>query len=63
MLDIKSAVSAACVGLDARSIDLIFVGPAALAVALGHRWNGMAPTQFFEFVSGQGTYVPTIEVA
>jgi len=63
VLDIKSAVSAACVGLDARSIDLFFVGPAALAVALGHRWNGMAPTQFFEFVSGQGTYVPTIEVA
>lgn len=60
---IKRAVSAALTDLDAHSIDLFFVGPAALAIALGHRWNGMAPTQFFEFVSDQNSYVPTVEIA
>ena len=38
-------------------IDLYFVGPAAFAVVLGHRWNAFPPTQLHEFVANK--YVPT----
>lgn len=35
-------------------------GPAAFAVALGHRWNAMPPTQLHEFIAAERRYVPTM---
>lgn len=57
--EIKRAVDAAVTSLRPDGIDLFFVGPAALAAALGHRWNGLPPTQLFEFVPDIGRYVST----
>ena len=51
---IKSAVAAAATRLAPTGIDLLFAGPAGLAVALGHRWNAMPATQLYEFRAGQG---------
>lgn len=56
---IKSAVSATAARLRPAAIDLYFAGPAAFAVALGHRWNAMPPTQLHEFIAGDRRYVPT----
>jgi 2-keto-3-deoxy-L-rhamnonate aldolase RhmA len=55
---VKSTVLKAANRVDAGGIDLFYVGPAALAVALGHRWNGMPPTQVYEFDPGKGMYFP-----
>ena len=59
---IKTLVDAAVAQHRPTAIDLYFVGPAALAVALGHRWNGLPETQFHEFTAASGTYVPTLRV-
>lgn len=56
---IKRIVDSAVARLRPRGIRLYFAGPAALAVALGHRWNAMAPTQLHEFVNSERSYVPT----
>ena len=56
---IKNAVVAAVARLRPEGIDLFFAGPAALAVALGHRWNAMPPTHLHEFRMGEG-YLPTV---
>lgn len=60
---IKTAVSTACAKFNVNQIDCYFAGPAALAVALGHRWNGLPPTQWHEFVASENEYVPTLRVA
>lgn len=56
---IKRIVDSTAARLRPRGIQLYFAGPAALAVALGHRWNAMAPTQLHEFVISERRYVPT----
>lgn len=56
---VKGAVSAAVARLRPRQIDLYFAGPAAFAVALGHRWNSMPPTQLCEFLPTERNYTPT----
>jgi len=56
---VKSAVSAAAARLKPAAIDLYFAGPAAFAVALGHRWNAMPPTQLHEFIAAERRYVET----
>ena len=56
---VKQAVSANALRLGATAIDLYYAGPAAFAVALGHRWNAMVPTQLFEFVASTQNYVAT----
>jgi hypothetical protein len=56
---VKAAVSAAAVRLKPAAIDLYLAGPAAFAVALGHRWNAMPLTQLHEFIAAEGRYVPT----
>lgn len=56
---VKSAVSAAATRLKPAAIDLYFAGPAAFAVALGHRWNAMPPTQLHEFIAAERRYVQT----
>jgi len=56
---VKSAVSAAVTKLKPVAIDVYFAGPAAFAVALGHRWNAMPPTQLHEFIAGEGRFVST----
>jgi hypothetical protein len=56
---LRKAVGDAASQLRPSAIDLYFAGPAALAVALGHRWNALPPTQLHEFLAKEGTYVPT----
>lgn len=56
---VKAAVSASAARLKPAAIDLYFAGPAAFAVALGHRWNAMPPTQLHEFIAAERRYVPT----
>jgi CBASS immunity sensor of nucleotide second messenger signals len=56
---IKRSADAAVARLRPRGIQLFFAGPAAFAVALGHRWNAMPQTQLHEFVTGGRNYVAT----
>jgi hypothetical protein len=56
---IKRSADAAVARLRPRGIQLFFAGPAAFAVALGHRWNAMPPTQLHEFVAAGRNYVAT----
>ncbi|HST57466.1 MAG TPA: SAVED domain-containing protein [Longimicrobium sp.] len=55
---LKNAVVAQVARLAPRGIDLFYAGPAAMAIALGHRWNAMPATQLHEFRPTQG-YVPS----
>lgn len=57
---VKAAIAEAVTRLRPAQIDLCYVGPAAFAVALGHRWNAMPPTQLHEFISTDQCYVPTV---
>ncbi len=56
---VKAAVATAVAQLRPQKVDLYIAGPAAFAVALGHRWNGLPPTQLHEFLTRDGRYVPT----
>jgi hypothetical protein len=56
---VKGAIAQAAARLQPTAIDLYYVGPAAFAVALGHRWNGLPSTQLYEFLPSEGKYVPT----
>lgn len=56
---VKDAVSAAAARLMPDGIDLFYLGPAVLATALGHRWNALPPTRFFEHDRIRG-YVPAV---
>ncbi|MEW5789655.1 MAG: SAVED domain-containing protein [Pseudomonadota bacterium] len=56
---VKAAIGEAVARLRPDQIDLCYVGPAAFAVALGHRWNALPPTQLYEFVATDGSYNPT----
>lgn len=55
---VKDAVARAVAQGGISGVDLFFAGPASLAVALGHRWNGMPSTQLHEFRPGHG-YTPS----
>jgi hypothetical protein len=55
---IKRIVDSTVARLCPRGIQLYFAGPAALAVALGYRWNAMAPTQLHEFIIPERSYAP-----
>ncbi|TGV11391.1 SAVED domain-containing protein [Mesorhizobium sp. M8A.F.Ca.ET.173.01.1.1] len=57
---VKRAVDSAIARLRPRGIQLYFAGPAAFAVALGHRWNAMPPTQLHEFVTSSRTYAAAV---
>lgn len=59
---VKHAVNAAVGRLKPGGIKLFIAGPAALAVALGHRWNAKPPTQMHEFLASERRYVPTIRM-
>ena len=56
---LKAHVLSALRTTGAPAVDLFFAGPAALAIALGHRWNALPPTQLYEFVPSERRYVPT----
>jgi hypothetical protein len=56
---VKKTVAESVTRLAPRSIDLYLAGPAAFAVALGHRWNAMPPTQLHEFIAPERRYVQT----
>jgi hypothetical protein len=58
---IKRTVDEWVAALHASGIDYYFAGPAALAVALGHRWNAMPSTQLHEYLASQG-YVKTATI-
>lgn len=59
---LKSAVARSVAQFNPASIDLFIAGPAALAVALGHRWNALPQTQLYEFIAGEHRYVPTLTI-
>jgi len=56
---IKAAVAQEVAHLRPTGIDLYYVGPAALAVALGHRWNALPRTQLHEFDAPTKRYTRT----
>lgn len=56
---VKSAVDAAVARLRPAALDVFLAGPAAFAVALGHRWNALPATQLHEYVAECADYVPT----
>jgi hypothetical protein len=56
---VKRAVDGMAARLKPNRIRLFMAGPAAFAVALGHRWNAMPPTQLHEFKLPERRYVPT----
>jgi hypothetical protein len=56
---VKSAIADAAARLRPKSIELYYAGPAALAVALGHRWNAMPRTNIYEFDSSTRVYTTT----
>jgi SMODS-associated and fused to various effectors sensor domain len=56
---VKGAVDAVRGQLRPERIELFVAAPAAFAVALGHRWNAMGPTQCHELVAAESSYVPT----
>ena len=60
---LKMAVVQAVGRFNPKGIDLFIAGPAALAVALGHRWNALPATQLYEFVAGELRYAPTITLS
>ncbi|MGK6313676.1 SAVED domain-containing protein [Neorhizobium sp. DT-125] len=56
---VKRTVDAAVARFRPATIRLYLAGPAAFAVALGHRWNGMPVTQLHEFDAAARCYEPT----
>lgn len=59
---VKTAIAEAVTRLRPTYVDLCYVGPAAFAVALGHRWNAFPPTQLYEFLATEGRYTPTAQL-
>jgi hypothetical protein len=57
---VKRAVDAAIAQYRPKVVDVFIASPAAFAVAVGHRWNAMPPTQLHEYVSNTRQYVPTV---
>jgi len=60
---VKQAIDEAVQRMRPATINLYFAGPAAFAVALGHRWNALPRTQLHEFQSSSGRYIPTALIA
>jgi hypothetical protein len=58
---VKTAVAAVASQLKPKRIRLYYAGPAAFAVALGHRWNALPPTRLHELVANRG-YVATATI-
>ena len=59
---IKENVNRAVASFRPKKIRLFVAGPSAFAVALGHRWNAMPPTQLHEFLADEQRYVATMEI-
>ncbi len=59
---VKRVVDSAAGRLKPSVVKLFIAGPAAFAVALGHRWNAMPPTQLHEFLTAERRYVPTVRL-
>jgi hypothetical protein len=57
--DVKEILVEMVAELKPRRVDLYLAGPAAFAVALGHRWNALPPTQLHEFLAADRRYVTT----
>ncbi len=57
---LKSEISMEVGVLGATQIDLFLAVPAAWAVCLGHRWNGLPPTQLHEYLSAERRYLQTV---
>jgi hypothetical protein len=59
---VKGSVMKAVTSLRPRRVRLYIAGPAAFAVALGHRWNAMPPTQLHEYLAEEHRYIPTASI-
>jgi len=60
--DVKASVRKNKDRLSATAADLFYLGPAFAAVAIGHRWNGVLPTQVFEFERATQAYKPSVSL-
>lgn len=60
--EVKRALAASVAALHPSRVRLFFLGPAAFAVALGHRWNALPPTVLHELDASTRTYVETAQV-
>ncbi len=58
---VKAAIAAVASMLKPKTIRLYYAGPAAFAIALGHRWNALPPTLLHEFIANRG-YVATATI-
>jgi hypothetical protein len=54
---LKKEIDSTVARLGAQRIALYFAGPAFLAMAIGHRWNALPPTQLHEYISAEKRYV------
>ncbi|EAQ04638.1 hypothetical protein OB2597_05130 [Pseudooceanicola batsensis HTCC2597] len=59
---IKDSVTKTVTSLNPQRVRLYIAGPAAFAVALGHRWNAMPPTQLHEYLADEQRYIPTASI-
>lgn len=60
--DVKDSVRKNKDRLSATAADLFYMGPQFAAVAIGHRWNGVLPTQVFEFERATQAYKPSVSL-
>ena len=56
---VKRKVDECITRLRPHGIQLYMACPAALAVVLGHRWNGIPPTSLYEYLAAERRYVKT----
>jgi hypothetical protein len=56
---VKREIEGTVARLRPAKIALFIAGPAAFAMALGHRWNALPPTQLHEFLASTRRYVAT----
>jgi hypothetical protein len=59
---VKDAIHAAVMAQRPKRITMFYLGPVALAVALGHRWNALPPIQLHEFDRDANAYVETLMI-
>ena len=59
---VKGVIVDAVARFGPRGIRLYMAGPAAFAVALGHRWNALPITQLHEFLPAERCYIETVAI-
>lgn len=60
--EIKSVIARVSAHWKVSSIGLCYLGPAAFAVAMGHRWNALPVTQVYEWSTVSARYYPSVRL-